>query len=129
MLSINTISPASKGKQRLIDLWQLQDKLLSHVRSLEGIGVKGETYGLFLTPLILSRLPQDIRLEWAREGEGEESNLQFLLKFLRREIQRRERSETFRDNTFGYPSAEAEEKTSVKKRPSQPQGSEKLYIL
>ena len=34
-------------------------------------------------------------MEWAREGEGRESDLAFLLDFLFREIKRRERSETF----------------------------------
>ena len=52
-----------------------------------------------MTPLILSRLPQDVRLEWAREGEGRESDLDWLLTFLASEINRRERSQSFRDTT------------------------------
>ena len=76
-------------------LWSLYDSLQSHVRCLESLGVSGDTYGVILTPLILSRLPQEIRMEWAREGEGRESDLAFLLDFLFREIKRRERSETF----------------------------------
>ncbi|KAJ8030134.1 Fatty acid synthase [Holothuria leucospilota] len=74
----------------------MQDELLAHVRSLESLGISGEKYGFFLTPVILSRLPQDIRMEWAREGEGKESDLDFLLQFLKRELQRRERSDVFR---------------------------------
>ena len=42
-------------------------------------------------------IPQDIRMEWAREGEGHESDLSWLLEFLKKEIQRRERSQTFRE--------------------------------
>ena len=76
-------------------LWSLYDSLQSHVRCLESLGVSGDTYGVILTPLILSRLPQEIRMEWVREGEGRESDLAFLLDFLFREIKRRERSETF----------------------------------
>ena len=52
---------------------------------------------MILIPLILSRLPQDIRLEWSREGKGKESDLKFLLEFLKGEIQRRERSQMFRE--------------------------------
>lgn len=81
---------------KIQELWKLQDSLLSHVRSLENLGIEGKIYGVVLTPLILSRLPHDIRMEWAREGEGNESDLEFLLKFLDKEIQRRERSETFK---------------------------------
>ena len=87
------LSPAqSKGRLTLPVLWNMQDELLAHVRSLESLGISGEKYGFFLTPVILSRLPQDIRMEWAREGEGRESDLDFLLQFLKRELQRRERS-------------------------------------
>ena len=65
-------------------LCKLQDELLAHVRSLEALGVTGEQSGVILTPLILSRLPQDVRLEWAREGQGRESDLDWLLMFLAR---------------------------------------------
>ena len=100
LLSLQALNNSSKSsKQRTSELWQLQDTLLSHVRSLESLGIKGDTYGMFLTPVVLSRLPQDIRLEWAREGEGNEANLTFLLEFLSKEIKRRERSEVFRDNS------------------------------
>ena len=40
--------------------------------------------GVILTPLILSRLPQDARLEWPREGRV--SDLDWPLTFLDREI-------------------------------------------
>ena len=80
-------------------LMRLQDELVTHVRSLEALGVNGDQYGIILTPLILSQLPQDVRLEWARDGEGHESDLNWLLKFLSAEIQRRERSDAFKDPT------------------------------
>lgn len=76
-------------------LWSLHDDLLASVRSLEQLGIGGNNYGVVLTPLLLHRLPQDIRLEWARVGEGKEGDLAFLLDFLYTEIGRRERSQTF----------------------------------
>ena len=79
------------------NLWKLNDDLQSHVRSLEALGICGTQYGVILTPLILSRLPQDVRLEWSREGETHESDLSYLLKFLEKEILRRERSQVFKD--------------------------------
>lgn len=80
-------------------LRRLQDELLGHVRSLEALGIKGEKYGILLTPVVLSRLPADIRMEWAREGEGKESDLTWLLAFLKKEIERRERAECFKEVT------------------------------
>ena len=75
-------------------LWALQDKLLMNIRALEQYGIGGDQYGVILTPLVLSRLPQDLRMEWAKD-EGKESDLQHLLSFLKKEIERRERSQTF----------------------------------
>ncbi|GFO28157.1 tas retrotransposon peptidase a16 family protein [Plakobranchus ocellatus] len=42
-------------------------------------------------------------LEWAREGEGRESDLNFLLDFLYKEIKRRERSQTFQKSKSTIP--------------------------
>lgn len=78
------------------DLWTLYDKLQTHVRSLETMGITGDKYGVILTPLVLHILPENIRLEWARLGDGRESDLEALLSFLQTEISTRERSQTFR---------------------------------
>ncbi|XP_043236487.1 uncharacterized protein LOC122388955 isoform X3 [Amphibalanus amphitrite] len=74
------------------DLKSVQDSLLLHIRSLERLGVGGETYGVILTPLVLSRLPDSFRLEWARGSAGREGDLNFLLDCLKAEIERLERS-------------------------------------
>ena len=80
-------------------LWKTYDALQTHVRSLQTLGITGEQYGIVLTPLILSRLSPELRMEWAREGDQREGDLDFLLKFLQQEIERRERSQTFsKDN-------------------------------
>ena len=99
-----------KGQKNVSALWSWRDSLLSHTRSLEVLGIKGETYGVFLTPIILSRLPNDVRMEWAREGEGRESDLDFLLEALNKEIRRIERSEAFKDNVSSSVSEEKKRK-------------------
>lgn len=86
------VSSSGKGS-RLSQLKSLQDQILVHVRSLEALEVSGSTYGIVLTPLVLSRLPSDVRLEWARKGEEKEGDLQYLLEFLDAEVYRRERAE------------------------------------
>ena len=77
------------------DLKHLQDELLSHIRSLKSLGVEDEHYGVFLTPLVLSKLPEEVRLERARGSEGKEGNLEYLLQFLSTEIERRDRSGSY----------------------------------
>ena len=66
-------------KPSVTDLWRMYDDLQAHVRSLDALGISGEHYGVVLTPLILSRLTPELRLEWARDGEQHESDLLFLL--------------------------------------------------
>ena len=93
-----------------VSLYKMYNALVSHVRSLDQLDLKKEMYGVILVPLILSRLPDEMKLEWAREeGEGangddkkddkipKESNLEFLLSFLKIEIERRDRSNSLRD--------------------------------
>ena len=89
------LNMSNSGKQ---DLWKLYDELTIHVRSLDNLGVSGAQYGVILTPLILHQLPANYRLEWSREAEGKESDLNYLMTFLFDEIRRRERSQTFNDS-------------------------------
>ena len=91
MLSLSTKDGSVKS------LWELHDNLRAHLRALEQLGVAGSRYGIVLTPIILSRLPEDVRLEWSRAADGKEGEVEFLLEFLWREVRRRERSETFQD--------------------------------
>ena len=79
-------------------LWKLDDDLQAHTRNLATLGIDGDKYGFILTPLILSRVPQELRLEWSSDGKGHESDIKFLLSFLEKEIQRRERSQMFQDS-------------------------------
>ena len=56
------------NKCSVSNVWKLSDDLQSHTRSLEAIGICGTQYGVILTPLILTHLPQDVKLKWSREG-------------------------------------------------------------
>ena len=110
------------GKQASVsELRSLYNKLLSHIRSLENLGVGGKEYGVFLTPLILSCLPADVRLEWARKSTRKESDLDFLVTFLTQEIADRERCQAFK----GFAKPEVKESKSVKNE-SRPQSASTL---
>ncbi|XP_043210612.1 uncharacterized protein LOC122375344 isoform X2 [Amphibalanus amphitrite] len=91
-------------------LKSFQDELLVHVRSLENLDITGERYGVVLTPIIVSRLPEVIRMEWARKSAGKEADLEFLLEFLKEEIQCRERSQTFKCGAMASDSGRETEK-------------------
>ena len=114
MLSVNKLSTAANDS-----LWTLFDTIQTHVRSLENLEIKGK-YGVILTPLILHQLPSNIRLEWARVGEGHEGDLDFLLEFLYDEIRRRERSQTFSglsQSTKSSPESRPGEGSRYNRRP------------
>ena len=95
-------------------LWKLNDDLQPHTRLLAALGIDGDEDDVILTPVILSRLPQDIRLEWSTEGKGHESHLIFSLEFLQSEIQRRELSHVFIESIASPSSLVTEEKRNVK---------------
>ena len=85
----------SVSKQpRVSILGELYDKLPLEITS--------EQHGVLSCPLILSRLPPDLRFdwvrervsEWTRESENHEGDLEWLLKFLQNEISMRERSQS-----------------------------------
>ena len=86
------------SKCTLSSLKTLNDTLKGHTRALENLGINSEQYGVILTPLVLSRLPLEIRLEWSRDAEGKESDLTNLMDFLKKEIVRRERSQAMKDS-------------------------------
>ena len=113
LLNLSQMPRGQKGTP-VSSLWSWKDTLLSHIRSLEGLGIERDTYGIFLTPIILSRLPHDMRMEWVREGEGRESDLEFLLESLTKEIRRLERSESFKEQ--GISPTSMEERGTPKKR-------------
>lgn len=109
------------------DLRKLQDTLLVHIRSLESLDVKGHQYGIFLTPLVLSKLPESVRMEWARGSEGKEDDLDHLLGFLNEEVKRQERSGTFaaRSSTAAVASSSRHPSASAENRPP-PRRSKRL---
>ena len=102
--------------QNIKALQKLQDELMGHVRSLDALGVTGEKYGVILTPLVLSKLPKDICLQWARESAGREGDLQWLIKFLKEEIENRVRSGVFSSLTTADKDSTSLQGDSQKKK-------------
>ena len=74
----------------LKQLRQLLDKTESAVRSLQGIGISIDTYGTFLTPVIMAKILQELRLILSR-GMSDEWDLDTLIKSFAEELLIRER--------------------------------------
>ena len=69
-----------------------------HVRGLALLGVSSEQYGSLLIPIVMSKLPNDIRLQIARKATSEVWKMEDLLDMIKKEIQAREASEQIKVN-------------------------------
>ena len=62
----------------------------SHMRSLESLEISQETYGCFLTPLIMQKLPEEFRIAITRNLTSETWVLKDIMSEFQRELQLRE---------------------------------------
>ena len=72
----------------------MYDKISVHVRGLETLGVNSDQYGSLLIPIIMDKLPSDMRLQVARRATDEIWKIKDLMNTIRVEIEARETSET-----------------------------------
>ena len=68
-------------------------KLSVHVRGLKSLGVSAEQYGSLLIPIVMSKLPDDVRLQIARNTKEEIWKIKDLLETIKIEMRAREASE------------------------------------
>lgn len=73
-------------------LRELYDTLESHVRSLKSLGLPSGSYGSLLSSIIMSKLPQELRLIISREIKDQEWQLDTIMHVLENELEARERS-------------------------------------
>ena len=81
------------------------DKIHINVRGLESLGVTADQYGSFLIPVIMSKLPAEVRLQVARVTAKEIWEVQEILTVIKAEVEAREISDTIKINekkTDGY---------------------------
>ena len=87
LLNINSVQSGLNSQA----LRQLHDLIESHVRSLKSLGVSSSSYGSLLSSVVVSKLPQDLRLIITREVR-DEWDLDHILDVLRSELEARERA-------------------------------------
>ena len=108
LLVHNELVPGRLKGQEYIDvLWNWYDKLNANLRALKELGVDEETFEIFLTPMILGRLPENLRHEWSKGAKGKEHNIEHFLTFIHEEIERLERAELFGNMSISKPPPES----------------------
>ena len=88
LLTVEPITSQSdlRGLRRLYDLVE------SQVRGLRSLGVASESYGSLLSSVLISKLPQELRLIVSREVTTGEWDLDRLMNIVEKEIDARERA-------------------------------------
>ena len=96
------LSPVSCNDD-LKRLRQLHDQVESHVRALQAIGIDKDAYGTLLLPLLLEKIPMDLRLIISRKIDTSEWDLDTLLQSFDNEIEAREQCEVMTPKTPKKP--------------------------
>ena len=78
---------------RTSSLRYIYDQISVHIRGLASLGVSADQYGNLLIPVIMEKLPSDIRLHIARKATGEVWKIDELLEAIEKEVAARESSE------------------------------------
>ena len=80
-------------------LRNIYDKVTVHTRGLHSLGVDLDHYGTLLIPIIMPKLPSEVRLTMARQHPGEVWKIEDLLKTIKTEVEAREASNVIKGMT------------------------------
>ena len=87
MLKLNSVSTMADIKK----IRQIYDQVEIHVRGLQAQGVDSAQYGKLLIPIMMAKIPEDLRLILSRQFCGDNWNLDELLRAFKTELEARER--------------------------------------
>lgn len=114
LIALSQISSSTEVRA----LRQLCDKLEFNLRGLQNLGVNSQQYGPLLIPILLNKLPQDLRLLISRQFEGHEGwELDDLLKVLNAEVEARERCNSLSSSNTTQAAHKPEKKPSTYSKP------------
>ena len=77
----------------------LYDKLEANLRALDTLGISSSAYGDLLIPILIKKIPEELRLIITRQFDGETWDLGKILKSLKTELEARERIKFMSSNT------------------------------
>lgn len=89
MDSLLQLVPVKTGTE-VRQLRAVYDKIEVNVRGLQSLGIKSDQYGCLLVPVIMSKVPDDIRLIILRQFSSENWTFEVLLKCFKQELEARE---------------------------------------
>ncbi|GFV20125.1 uncharacterized protein TNCV_4194231 [Trichonephila clavipes] len=98
----------------IVGLRNLYDRVETQIRSLESLGVKGESYSNLLTPILLKQIPSELVLEFNHSQKDEGFDLSALLQFLHLEIRSRERASQINSHKLCHYSPPPQDRTKNK---------------
>ncbi|GFS65167.1 integrase catalytic domain-containing protein [Trichonephila inaurata madagascariensis] len=104
----------NKNSTDIVGLRNLYDRAETQIRSLESLGVKGESYSNLLTPILLKQIPSELVLEFNRSQKDEGFDLSALLRFLHLEIRSRERASQINNHKPCHYSPPLQDRTKNK---------------
>ena len=87
MLELNVIVESNNTK----DLHSLYDHVTAQVRSLQSIGLNASDYGPLLIPVLMSKLPHELKLLITRQFGKGVWDVKIILESLKSEIETREK--------------------------------------
>ena len=87
LLKLPSVSNARDTKQ----LRNVYNALEANIRSLKTLGIKSEQYGSLLVPVMLNKLPQELRLVISRKFERDLWDFDLFIRVFREELEARER--------------------------------------
>ncbi|GFS80676.1 reverse transcriptase domain-containing protein [Trichonephila clavipes] len=99
----------------IVGLRNLYDRAETQIRSLESLGVKGESYSNLLTPILLKQMPSELVLDFNRSQKDEGFDLSALLQFLHLEIRSRERASQINNHKLCHYSPPPQDRTKNKR--------------
>ena len=73
--------------EKTSQLRHIYDKVQVNVRGLEALGVESEQYGSFLVPVIMAKLPSEVRLQIARTTTNAVWKVEELLRIIQGEVE------------------------------------------
>ena len=91
MENLLKISPCTTDKPQ--QLRYMYDQICVQMRGLESLGITNESYGQLPIPIIMSKMPSDMRLQISRSTKKEVWDINELIELTRNEIEARETSE------------------------------------
>ena len=86
-------TPSIKSIHDTRGLRSLYDKVENHIRSLSVMGIGSKSYGCLLVPVIMSRLPEELKLILTRtlDPDADSWEMEDLLREFQKEVEARER--------------------------------------